>query len=63
MMSGGKLVVSCYMIMQILEELIDLNRGATKDVTMYKKPLIFRNNTEKTLFISLNLGIPLKEKC
>lgn len=47
----------------ILEELIDLNRRGTKDVMVHKKALIFRNNIENTLFISLKLGIPPTEKC
>lgn len=49
--------------MQILEELIDLNRRGTKDVMVHKKALIFRNNIENALFISLKLGIPPTEKC
>lgn len=51
------------MIMQTLEELIDLNRGGTKDVMVHKKALIFRNNTEKTSLFSLKLGIPPTGKC
>lgn len=49
--------------MQILEELTDLNRGGTKDIMVHKKALIFRNNTEKTLFISLKLRISPTGKC
>lgn len=51
------------MIKQTLEELIDLNRGGTKDVIVRKKALIFRKNTEKTSLFSLKLGIPPTGKC